>query len=128
MEKTQILQLSAVELGRAIREGRTTAVEATEAVLEQIEKTEEQYNCYITVARERVDDHRIRLALPPEAGVGLLVQFQRPGQPKPDQCGASGLEVEAMSGRGRVDEGHRQFPTVPPGDCSPWGILHTWST
>ena len=21
-----------------------------------------------------------------------------------------------MSGRGRVDEGHRQFPTVPPGD------------
>lgn len=53
MEKTQILQLSAVELGRAIREGRTTAVEATEAVLEQIEKTEEQYNCYITVARER---------------------------------------------------------------------------
>ena len=53
MEKTQILQLSAVELGRAIREGRTTAVEATEAVLEQIEKTEEPYNCYITVARER---------------------------------------------------------------------------
>ena len=53
MEKTQILQMSAVELGRAIREGRTTAVEATEAVLEQIEKTEEQYNCYITVAGER---------------------------------------------------------------------------
>lgn len=53
MDRTQILHLSAVQLGRAVREGRTTAVEAVEAVLEQIEKTEEQYNCYVTVSGER---------------------------------------------------------------------------
>ena len=35
-----ILSLSAVELGTAIREGRTTAVEAMQAVLNQIEEKE----------------------------------------------------------------------------------------
>lgn len=53
MEKSELLQLSAAELGRAIREGRTTAVEAMEAVLEQIEKNDGQYHCYVTVDRER---------------------------------------------------------------------------
>ena len=52
MEKSELLHLSAVELGRAIREGKTTAVEAMEAVLEQIEKKDAQYNCYVTVAKE----------------------------------------------------------------------------
>lgn len=53
MDKSELLHLSAVELGRAIREGKTTAVEAMEAVLEQIKKTDEQYNCYVTVAGEK---------------------------------------------------------------------------
>lgn len=47
----ELLSLSAVQLGTAIREGRATAVEAMEAVLEQIEKTEELYHCYVTVDR-----------------------------------------------------------------------------
>ena len=50
MDKSELLHLSAVELSRAIREGKTTAVEAMEAVLEQIEKKDGQYNCYVTVA------------------------------------------------------------------------------
>lgn len=53
MDRTEILHLSAVELGRAIRAGKTTAVEAMEAVLAQIEKTDGQYNCYVTVARDK---------------------------------------------------------------------------
>lgn len=53
MDRTEILHLSAVELGRAIRAGKTTAVEAMEAVLAQIEKTDELYNCYVTVARDK---------------------------------------------------------------------------
>ena len=40
MEKTQILSLSALELGRAIKEGKVTAVEAMEAVLSRIEEKE----------------------------------------------------------------------------------------
>ena len=49
----ELLSLSAVELGTAIREGRTSAGEAMRAVLGQIEKTDSIYNCYITVDREK---------------------------------------------------------------------------
>lgn len=49
----ELLSLSAVQLGTAIREGRTTAVEAMEAVLGEIEKKESIYNCYITVDKEK---------------------------------------------------------------------------
>ncbi len=48
-----ILSLTAVELGKAIREGRTTAVEATQAVLDKIAAGEDTYHCYVTVEREK---------------------------------------------------------------------------
>lgn len=49
----ELLSLSAVELGRLIKEGGVTAVEAMQAVLEQIDKSEELYHCYVTVDREK---------------------------------------------------------------------------
>ncbi len=49
----ELLSLSAVELGKAIKEGRTTAVEAMEAVLSQIEKSEEVLHCYITINKKK---------------------------------------------------------------------------
>lgn len=52
MESEKILSLGAVELGRAIREGKTTAAEAMSAVFSQIDKTEEDYHCYVTIDRE----------------------------------------------------------------------------
>lgn len=52
MEERELLDLSAVELGRAIRERKTTAVQAVEAVLAQIMRTEALYRCYVTVDRE----------------------------------------------------------------------------
>lgn len=52
MEKSEILSLSAVGLGAAVRSGKTTAVEATEAVLEQIEEYDGEYRCYVTVDPE----------------------------------------------------------------------------
>ena len=52
MDRKELLAMTAVELGRAIREGRTTAPEAMQAVLEEIGQKEEQYHCYITVDRE----------------------------------------------------------------------------
>ncbi len=48
-----ILSYSAVELGAAIKAGKTTAVEAMEAVLESIGKKEKEINAYVTVDRER---------------------------------------------------------------------------
>lgn len=53
MEKEQLLSLTAVELGRAIKNGETTAVEAMEAVLEQVDQTESEYHCYVTLDREK---------------------------------------------------------------------------
>ncbi len=47
-----ILSYTAVELAKQIREGRTTAVEAIQAVLLQIEETEPQIHAYLTVDKE----------------------------------------------------------------------------
>ena len=47
-----ITDMTAVQLSTAIKEGKTTAVEAAEAVLAQIEKEDKNYNCYVTVDRE----------------------------------------------------------------------------
>ncbi len=46
------LQYSAVELAKAIKEGKTTAVEAMQAVLERIERFESEYHCYVTIDKE----------------------------------------------------------------------------
>lgn len=48
-----ILSLTAVELAKAIRKGKTTSVEATQAVLDKIAASEDTYHCYVTVERER---------------------------------------------------------------------------
>ncbi|MCM1026210.1 MAG: Asp-tRNA(Asn)/Glu-tRNA(Gln) amidotransferase subunit GatA [Roseburia sp.] len=53
MTRTEILGMSALELGNAIREGETTAVEATEAVLARIQEKEPEYHCYITIEKEK---------------------------------------------------------------------------
>jgi aspartyl-tRNA(Asn)/glutamyl-tRNA(Gln) amidotransferase subunit A len=47
-----ILSLSAVELSKKIKSGSLTAVDAMKAVFEQIDKTEKEYNCYVTIDRE----------------------------------------------------------------------------
>ena len=47
-----IIELTAVELAEAIKAGRTTAVEATEAMLANIEEQDKNYNCYVTVDSE----------------------------------------------------------------------------
>ena len=47
-----ITEMTATELSAAIRAGKTTAVEAAEAMLARIEKQDRIYNCYVTVDRE----------------------------------------------------------------------------
>lgn len=47
-----ILDMTAVELAAAIKKKEVTVKEATEAVLDQIEKSESTYHCYVTVDKE----------------------------------------------------------------------------
>lgn len=48
----ELLSLSAVELSAAVKEGKTTAVEAMKAVLARMEETEDLYHCYLYADRE----------------------------------------------------------------------------
>ena len=43
-----LLDLTAVELAGQIKSGKTTAVEAMEAVIANIDSKEEELNCYVT--------------------------------------------------------------------------------
>ena len=48
----ELCQLSALELGKKIKSKEVGVVEATKAVLENIEKREQTYHCYVTVCKE----------------------------------------------------------------------------
>ena len=48
----RITDMTAVSLAAAIREGKTTAVEATQAMLDRIEEEDKRLNCYVTVNKE----------------------------------------------------------------------------
>ena len=63
-----ILSLTAVELAKAIREGRTTAVEATQAVLDRIAAGEDTYHCYVTVERDKALQQAAEVQKKIEAG------------------------------------------------------------
>ena len=49
---SNILDMTAVELSKAIKEGKVTVREATEAALKNIKENEPKYNCYVTVDEE----------------------------------------------------------------------------
>lgn len=63
-----ILSLTAVELAKAIREGKTTAVEATQAVLDEIATGEDTYHCYVTVERDKALQRAAEVQKKIEAG------------------------------------------------------------
>lgn len=49
-----LMSLTATELGRKIQAGEVTAVEAAKDALKQIERLDQEYNCYVTVDEEKV--------------------------------------------------------------------------
>ena len=63
-----ILSLTAVELAKAIRAGKTTAVEATQAVLDEIAAGEDTYHCYVTVERDKALQQAAEVQKKIEAG------------------------------------------------------------
>jgi aspartyl-tRNA(Asn)/glutamyl-tRNA(Gln) amidotransferase subunit A len=77
-----LLDMSAVELAAAIKSHQTTAVDAMEAVIAQIEKEEDDLNCYVTFdkeaarsaakeAQKKIDDGTLTGAL---AGVPFAIK------------------------------------------------------
>lgn len=68
MKQKEILKLTAVALADAIREKKTTAVEAMEAVLDQIQQTEDMYHCYVTIDREGAIERAKKVQEQIEAG------------------------------------------------------------
>ncbi len=64
----ELLSLSAVELSAAIKEGKTTAPKAMEAVLSRIDRTEKEYHCYVTIDREGAMDRAAQVQRRIEAG------------------------------------------------------------
>lgn len=63
-----ILDMTAVELAEAIRAGRATAVEATEAALARIEQSDQVYRCYVTVDRDGALAQAVKVQEKIEAG------------------------------------------------------------
>ena len=95
-----ILDLTAVELGRKIRGHEIRVVEATEASLAQIEKLEPQLNCYVTIAKEqalkqakevqkRIDDKTLT---GPLAGVPMAMKDNMCLEGLPTTCSSKILE------------------------------------
>lgn len=55
----------------------------------------------------------VGLSLSPQTGIGLLVQFQRPCQPKPDESGASGLKIQTRDQRMPGESRPLDFTVIP---------------
>ena len=47
--RKDLMKLTAVELGKKIKDKEVTVVEATKACLERIKALDETYNCFVTV-------------------------------------------------------------------------------
>ena len=56
-----VLDMTATELAKAIKEGRTTAIAAAEEVVKQIELKEKEYNCYITFDKDAFLNEAMRV-------------------------------------------------------------------
>ena len=72
-----------------------------------------------TLGDDVLDHHGLGgLPLPPEAGVRLLVELQRPREAEPHEGGASGLKVEAVACGGRMYDCHRNPSRIPVVDVA----------
>ena len=66
-----------------------------------------------SLAHEVMDCHHRFLALPPESCVGLFLELQRPAEGTPDQDMSAALDVQAVTGRCRMDQRNWNPAIVP---------------
>ena len=62
---------------------------------------------------DMLDGDGALLALTVEAAVGLGVEFERPSEAEPDKVAATLLEVQAVTGRGGMDQANLELAGVP---------------
>lgn len=95
-----LTDFTAIELSKKIKAKEVSVVEATKAVLENIEKREELYNCYVTVCKEEalkraeqvqkgIDDGTISSPL---AGVPMAVKDNMCTKGIQSSCGSKMLQ------------------------------------
>lgn len=91
-----ILDMTAAELAKAIKEGRTTAIAAAEEVVKQIELKEKEYNCYITFDKEGFLNEAMRVQAGIEDGSITGVLAGVPVAVKDNIC-TEGMRTTAAS-------------------------------
>lgn len=75
MTTEEIISISALELGKAIKEGKTSSVEACHAYLSRIDDRDGLYNSYITVLQKKHSSAPHRLTrISQQAGSRALSQ------------------------------------------------------
>lgn len=91
-----ILDMTATELAKAIKEGRTTAIAAAEEVVKQIELKEKEFNCYITFDKEGFLNEATRVQVGIEEGSITGVLAGVPVAVKDNIC-TEGMRTTAAS-------------------------------
>ncbi len=99
MNTNQIMNMTALQVGQAIRRGEITSVEATRAMLDSIDKKDAELNCYIRVfedtALERAEEIQKKIKAgertSPLAGVPFAIKDNMCTQGIPTTCGSKML-------------------------------------
>ncbi len=100
MDKEQLLSLTALEAGQAIKQKKTTSPTLTKAVLEAIEARNSQYNCFINIFAEDAMEqaHSVQKAIDegvidsPLAGVPVALKDNLCVKGQLTTCGSKMLE------------------------------------
>ena len=103
----QILSMTALELGAAIKAGKVTAVEAVKTVMEQADKTDGSLHAYLTFPGREDYGASGSAAGEPDKDAEEKNPFDRRGDPAPHRSRRSG--IGGFAAGGGADRHQRQY-------------------